>query len=333
VHFHRIDIPVKGQIASFFWRGDVLVDSVAGNVEYRLDGTVTEARVNWGYRFDAAIPSGSGQYVVIYEKLGTKGLLLRDGKLLRELNRSFYCAEAYEYPVAFASAPNGRELLIHCPDDYNRIDFEDTETGERLTAASGRKLADFFHSRLAISGDGRWLLSAGWIWHPFNTVRCFDIGAALRDPAVLDDVGFPELGESCEVNSATFLDNDRLLVASAPDADDFREDGHQGLTPGHLGVFRLDENRFESVVAVDGAVGTLMPAGPDHVVSFFQHPRVIDWRSGEVVATFDDLVTGDQNSSIIWHNELPLPALALDAERRRFAVAGPERITVIEFHS
>lgn len=135
---------------------------MAGNVEYRLDGTVTGPQVIWTYRFNAAVPSVSGQYVVIYEKLGTKGLLVRNGNLVRELNRSFYCATAYEYPVAFASLPNGREILIHCPDEYNRIDFEDAETGARLTGGSERKLTDFFlaaSAMLALTtiGFARWL--------------------------------------------------------------------------------------------------------------------------------------------------------------------------------
>jgi hypothetical protein len=39
-------------------------------------------------------------------------------------------------------------------DAYCRLDIEDLETGERLTAAPGREPGDFFHSRLAVAVDG-----------------------------------------------------------------------------------------------------------------------------------------------------------------------------------
>jgi len=71
--------------------------------------------------------------------------------LVREINRSYYHAEAYEYLVAFAKLKDGRDILIHCPVDYCRIDFEEVETGQLLTNHSGRKPSDFFHSRFEIS--------------------------------------------------------------------------------------------------------------------------------------------------------------------------------------
>jgi hypothetical protein len=332
VIYHRTDIPTKIPVKSLSWRGDTLVDSVAGGDEYHLDGTTTDSRVSWAYRFDAAVQSPSGRYVVIYEKLGTKGLIIRNGKLLRELNRSFYCAEAYEYPVTFALRPDGRELLIHCPDEYNHIEIEDAETGERLSAGTARKPADFFHSRLAVSGDGRWLLSSGWAWHPMDLICCFDISAALADPAVLDVDRFPDLGKWCEVNSAAFLGNDRLLLASSPEAETFREDSDEGLKPGQLGVFNLQENRFECVVAVERVIGTMMPVGRDYVVSFYEHPKLIETHTGRVAVDWPDVCSGKQNSSIIWHQDPPPPTIALDPEKRRFAVGGQERVTVIELN-
>ena len=333
VDFQRTQIPTKRPVKSLYWRGDALVDAVAGNIEYRLDGTATSPNINWAYRFDAAVQSPSGHYVVIYEKLGTKGLLVLDGKLLRELNRSFYQAHAYEFPVAFCALSNGQELLIHCPEAYNQIDIEDAETGARLTGAGRRKSADFFHSRFAVSKDGRWLLSAGWVWHPVDSVCFFDIGAAIEDPTVLDDPTFPNLEACCEMNSAAFLGNDRLLLASAPESEDFREEDHADFTPGHLGVFRLNDNRFERVIKMDDVVGTMMPVGADHVVAFYQHPRLINWHTGEVVASWPDINTGKQNSSILWHHDAPPPVMALDPVRSRFAVAEKDQITVIELRS
>ena len=60
-----------------------------GSVMYHTDSPT--GRID-AYRFDAACVSPSGGYAVIYERLGTKGLLLRDGVIVREIDRSFYHA-------------------------------------------------------------------------------------------------------------------------------------------------------------------------------------------------------------------------------------------------
>jgi hypothetical protein len=138
-------------IRSLCWRGEELVDWVGGCRAFALDGRERPSSVHYAYRFDAATASPDGRYAVIYEQLGTKGLLLHDGKCIREINRSYYHADAYEYPVALFRDPGGRLLLAHCPEDYCRIDLEEAETGRLLTASAGRKLEDFFHSRLTAS--------------------------------------------------------------------------------------------------------------------------------------------------------------------------------------
>ena len=94
-----------------------------------------------------------------------QALLLHDGELIRELNRSHQQAGAYDYPIALGALPDGRQILVHCPDAYNVLQIEDAATGERLTAGP-REPRDVFHSRLAISPDGQHLLSAGWYWQP-----------------------------------------------------------------------------------------------------------------------------------------------------------------------
>ena len=153
-------------IRSLCWRGDELVDWVGGGRAFAADGTERPARVIYGYRFDAATASPDGRFAVIYERLGTKGLLLHDGRIVRELDRSFYHAAAYEYPVVLFNDPDGRALLAHCPGNYCRIEFEEAGTGRPLTASADRKPSDFFHSRLAASPHGKRQLSAGWMWHP-----------------------------------------------------------------------------------------------------------------------------------------------------------------------
>lgn len=315
----RIVIPLKkgAQVRSLCWQGDDLVDWVAGIVRYRLDGTIDEAHINWAYKFDRAIVSPDGQYVVIYENLGTKGLLLKDGRLLREINRSYYCANAYEYPVALAKLPDGRAIIAHCPEEYCKIELEEVETGLRLTSREN-KPADFFHSRLQFSPAARFLLSAGWLWHPFDMVEVFDVERALAKPESLDQVWQLNMqGVNGEVHAAAF---------NGPDTFAFAADAEDEKSPV-VGVYSLAEGRVVSLSPVSEQVGTLMPLG-DFAVGFFEHPKLIELSTGLIVNRWKEITSGSQNSSIIWH-QTPIPPTALDPANKRFAVAGPESIIVV----
>jgi len=57
-------------------------------------------------------------------------------------------------------------------------------------------------------------------------------------------------------------------------------------------------------------------------------PEIVNLDSGKTIVQWDDLDSGAQSSSIIRNAKLPV--LALDAENRRFAVAGVNEIVVIQ---
>jgi hypothetical protein len=60
-------------VRSLVWRGDALVDWVAGGRQFTLDGSIQSRSVYYAYPFDAAVASPSGEFSAIYTKLGTKG--------------------------------------------------------------------------------------------------------------------------------------------------------------------------------------------------------------------------------------------------------------------
>ncbi len=328
----RVVIPAKN-VQSLCWQGDELVDWAGGGTRYGFDGTTRRSGVLYSSKFDRAVTSPNGQYAVIYEVLGTKGLLLKDGKLIREINRSYYCADAYEYPVVLFDLPDGRTVLAHCPDEYNELQIEDAETGERLTQRSG-ETADFFHSRLSISPGGKCLMSAGWYWHPLDFVSFYDIEQVLARPELLDaELDWKLTSGMAEIHSAVFADAETAVFASADlhfdehDADG-EDKGKFVLQPDQIGRYSITEKRFLTTAPLKEPAGTLMPVG-DFVVGFFQCPKLIEVATGEILVRWQDLETGNQNSSIIRHIER-VPPLALDPVNRRFAVANDEKITVIQ---
>ena len=128
--FRQYSFPAPG-MRSLCWRGDELVDWVGGGRAFALDGQEQGAPAQYADHFDAATTSRDGRFAVIYERLGARGLLLKDGKVLREVNRSSYRAAAYEYPVALFHEPDGRLLLAHCPRSYCAVELEEVERGDR----------------------------------------------------------------------------------------------------------------------------------------------------------------------------------------------------------
>ena len=265
----RSFLPTLNPPASLCWAGDSLIDWVAGGLQHHLDGQTFDPHARFAYRFDAAVMSPDGRYAVLYEKLGTKGLLLREGKILRELNRSFYHATTYEYPVALHTFPSGRTLLAHCPDEYCRLELEDADTGQRLTQRKSES-PDAFHSRLQFSRDGRYLLSAGWVWHPLNMVWVFDVERALEAPESLDEPAQPNTGDwGCEFHGAAFGENGTLFLHS----DEPFSDGPP--SPESLGVYSLTESRMLSVAPLEQSLGTFMAVGP-YLLDLLGHPSLIE---------------------------------------------------------
>lgn len=310
-------------IRSILWADDRLIDCVGG-FELRLDGTFTNPVIGYGYRFDAV--AGYENFVVIYERLGTKGLVLNNGKLVREINRSYYCADVYEYPIAIFKSPSGRILLAHCPDEYNRIEFEDIQTGERISNSGERKPDDFFHSRLRVNPDASLLLSAGWVWHPWSDFALFDVGAAILDSSKLDRPMWPPR-LNYEVEAAEFISRDRLLVATSDESlDDEAVEGSVG--PNSLAVVDAWSGHIVSSVRTSEPIGSLMPIDEEIAVGFHTYPKLFSLKTGEVIKRWKGIESGNQSSSIIW-NGVHVPPIATDRDRRRFAVAGKDFVLVV----
>lgn len=334
---NRMSVPAEG-VCSLAWCGDALVDWVGGGERYGLDGLVRPSNVAYSYRFDAAVANDTGEVAVIYERGGTKALVLSSGEVVREINRHFYHADVYDFPVCLWVDRDGRTLIAHCPEEYNRIEIEDAITGERLTASAGRKPVDFFHSRLQVSRGGKRLLSAGWVWHPWDAVCFFDLSEALTNPASLDvlDGQTPYSFNVClaEESSACWQTDDRLLIGAGSEEEDPEEtkelEGILRLRPDGIAVYDIPSKTYISSIVSEAPAGIMMPIGEDMVVAFFDHPRLVSLSDGSVIERWPDLPTGNRMSSIAMASPEPQPQLALDPAHRRFAVSTEDAIHIVE---
>jgi len=332
MNFSLLRIDAKAEVKTLNWLGDRLIDLASGGRVYDLDGTITPSKLFWaGPAFDMCVTSPSGRYAVLCQRLGTKGLVIdlveEQPRLLREINRSYYCSEAFEYPVAFVRDQKA-EWLVHCPADYNQLEIEEVESGASALDPEKSKLrkpADFFHSRLEISPNGRSLLSAGWVWHPFDTVALFNLDAVVSNPSVLDSIAFPGLDGWGEVNSSAFVDDETILVSENSSRVTY---GEGDKTAARIRSLSIPKGETVYEIGIELAAGTMMPIGREHVVAFYQHPKVYHLPTGRLITSWPEIRSGEDSSSIIHHLE-KAPAIARDRQKHRFAIANGHEILVV----
>lgn len=323
---HQETVIPSAYVQSLVWANGTLLDPIACSA--LNDDKWERGGRSYAGIFDAAIVSPSGRYSVIFTRLGTKAIVLKDGEFVREINRSYYKSEAYEYPVTIAQMLGGREVLIHCPDEYNVLQAEDIETGEVIQRGFHPKPIDFFHSCLCASPDQRFLISAGWVWHPFCTIELFERqpDGQYMPAQIWGDHRF--LPTDQEVGIAQFLDSDTLCIATTdgesldPDHDD-----PAGIGPNAIALWSIGSNSLVATVSCGMPVGDLMPINRRYVVSFHSHPRLWDLQEKRLVHEWPHISSGTRSFSIIWHAELK--HVAKDPANRRFAVAGDDSITIV----
>jgi hypothetical protein len=277
------------------WHGVGFVDWASAGCYYSVEGkhynlaSSHSSGVDW----DACVASPDGRYALIFARLGTKALLLKEGELLREVNRSYYQANAYEYPAAFFEH-EGRTYLAHCPQEYNRLEFEDVETGEIPTDIPEREPCDVFISRLLVSPGQTWLLHQGWFWHPYGMVEAFDIGACLRDPTLLDNSTRTPVAVGSEVSSASFLDDDTVLLAASAEEPLGDE---PALPPNRLAWWNLQTNELSAPIAAPGKRGLVIAINAELAWDLYEHPKLLNLTTGAVEQRWESVNSGKQNAA------------------------------------
>lgn len=175
---HQDKIVACPPVSTLLWDGDELVDVTSG-LRIRSDGSISPGETSTGYPFDRAVALRLQDtfWSIAYANRETKAILMKNGSVHRELNRSFYFAHVYDYPVALAVAPNGNAVVIHCPESFNTLEVEDAETANTLAKRKTSQME--FHSRLTVSPNGKQLLDAGWFWHPLGGAWVCDLAELI----------------------------------------------------------------------------------------------------------------------------------------------------------
>lgn len=308
------------------WFQGKVIDWNSAGTQYDVNGEKKQLqRSHFGFVCDASISSKNGEFVFIYQKLGTKGLLLKNGKLHREINRSYYQHSVYEYPAAFLTYKN-RTYLVHCPIKYCQLDIEDAETGEIITNTTERNPHDVFHSRLEVSPDHTHILSKGWYWHPWDGVELFNVEDCILNPTLLDKYITPPEVDT-EICSASFINTDEILLCSSNE-DSWDEEDEGSIPPKHLGIWNIKTNEINNVVKIQGAYGNIFAIDHTKCWDMFEYPKIISLQTGEIIDAMEEVFSGKQASSIIHHLQ-DLPKIAYDREHKHIAIGHKDAIEIL----
>ena len=295
------------------WLNDSVVDWVCGGQLYSLNGGQKQIGTShYAFSFDASITSADGQYAFVYKRLGTKGLLLKHGEIIREINRPYYHAETYEYPAAFITF-HDKTYLVHCPFDYCRLDFEEVETGKIVTDVKDRKPNDVFHSRLTISPDNKHLMVCGWVWQPMDIVELYNIADCFENPHLLDKSGL-HADFGTEINAASFINESSILMSSSEEFDD-----DSLLPPKHIAIWNFITNKLSAPVKTACELGNLFAIDENRAWDMYKFPKLINIQTGEVESKIEDIDSGLQNSSIC-RNDCDFPQIRFNRNNSQIAV-------------
>jgi len=325
----RKTLKADDYLSTISWFDNTIVDWGSAGKQYFIDGQIKELyKEHHTLNFDGSINSVDGKYAFVYQKQGTKGLLLKEGELLREINRTYYCANVYEYPAAFVTV-NDITYLVHCPIKYCQLDFENVETGEIVTNIPGRNAGDVFYSRLEISSDNKFLMSKGWWWHPWDVVDVFNTDECLKDPLLLDrSVLCPDT--NAEICTASFIDNTRILIGSSAEIfDDEADISLSNLPPKHIAIWDLETNQISKPVKVTGEFGNLFAINENRAWDMFLFPKIINIHTGEIIDKDETIDSGKQNSSIIHHHNDKLPQIVFSQKTKQIAITNDKKIEIL----
>ena len=318
----KSEVIKAGYLKTIAWVDDKIIDwANAGTIYSTIATNGQLGRYHYGFNFDGAVTSVDNQYALIYQRVGTKALLLKNGELIREINRSYYCANSYEYPAVFADIDDVT-YLIHCPLRYNRLDFENLETGKIITKGRVRKPWDTFHSRLEISPDGNFLMSKGWYWHPRDIVEVFNLRECIKNPRLLDKSNiYPEMG--VEICTASFINNTLVLIGTT---DEVFDNEAPELYPKHVAIWDIGTGKISNHVKVKAEFGNLFVINDHYAWDLYKYPKIINISTGDVIEEDKTIDSGTQNSSIIGNSA---PQIIYNRRTKQIAISREEAIEIL----
>ena len=169
-----------------------------------------------------------------------------------------------------------------------------------------------------MSADGRYLMVCGWVWHPLDKVELFEIDECPKNPLLLDKAMIsPDFGT--EINSASFIDNNRILIASS-DEEPFDDEVLPILPQKHVAIWNFVTNEISSPVKVDCEFGNLFAINEKLAWDMFRFPKIINLETGKLESKMEEINSGLQVSSILVGDPEAYPQISYEKHTGKIAV-------------
>jgi hypothetical protein len=176
---------------------------------------------------------------------------------------------------------------------WNRLDISDAATGDLLTPRSltpsghGGQPPDhylnYFHGRLSVSPDGRWIADDGWVWSPVGLPLAWDLRRWLAANPWESEDG-PSLQALCQRwyhwdSPMCWISENRIAVSGVGDDD-------EALLPG-VRVFDVTARAEVSAFAL-----------PEHAASLFSDGSRL-FSAGSAGLGIWDPATGERTGTVL----------------------------------
>ncbi len=327
-HTIELDYPLK----SLCWYGDDrVIDIIGGHKIYNVSGDIEDLskkssriRISYRFNFDRTKISKCGRYAVMYVAFGTKGVLLKDLKIVREINRSYYCSDAYEFPIALLERPNEEPLVVYCPDSYDQLEVEEFTSGKRIGAELEREPTDYFFGNLILSPDFQYLLSLGWVWHPAEIAKLFKMDQILTDIRITDthddilQVNLKDIKWDEDLTGCFTTENQLILFRKDYDEDE-----------GRLIGYDFVENKVLFQTTSSHPIGTLLPLSQNWVLNMCGRLSVLDAETGKVLFEYDKVKVSERKSVLYEKEDDPI--WAFNEQTRKLAITYDKELHILEF--
>ncbi len=140
---------------------------------------------------------------------------------------------------------------------------------------------------------------------------------------------FPRYAINGEPESACWLDDDTIVVSTNLQ-DIWDEEEPTDLGPNEIGVRSVSQERWTITAPLQKRAGTLAAFG-SNVLGLYEHPKLIDPVSGLVLDEWPEIPSGLQEGSFGIAGSKPrTPAIAVDPDHHRFAVADGTDVLVVD---
>lgn len=245
-----------------------------------------------------------GTFAAVVHDYGRHGRVydLRTGRRTVELDGGDYHPETVPFSFAFVER-EGRTVAIHRT-AWNRLDVSDAATGDLLTDRGPTSYRDgeerpehyldYFHGRLLVGPDGRWIVDDGWVWHPVGIPTVWDVGRWL-DANVWESEDGPSrvslaYRDYYWDHGMCWIDSDRIALEGIGDDDERMIDGVRVFTAAESDASRGAWRLARELHAFAGPSGRFFSDGRRLFAVGDDALTIWDVEAGALVARIDGFI-------------------------------------------